>query len=156
MRKGKGIEAEVVRDLKNFLAARGWRAVRMETGFVPGAGSFGEKGIADWLFLRYMPGRGLTMAMWIEAKPPGHKPVCRCKPAVMVPGKRPGTEKIGKPAHECRSCGQARWKLAEEARGALVLTVSYVPAFISEYQRVFGWLPEPKPQAQQMILEEEA
>lgn len=150
MTKG-GPEAQVARELRAFLEARGWRAVRMESGFVPGAGSFGEKGIADWLFLCYLPLRGNTLAMWIETKAPGAKQVCHCKPAVMEPGKRPGTMRQAKAAHECRMHGQQRWRRDEEARGALVLTVSDVPAFIAEYSRVFSWLPEPAEKGQMRL-----
>ena len=146
MTKG-GPEAQVARELRAFLEDKGWRYVRMESGYVPGAGNIGEKGIPDGLWVFYIPGkRGLAALMWIETKPTGYKPRCDCKPAMMGPGKRPGTLKQIKAARECRWHGQQRWRRDEEARGALVLTVSDVPAFIAEYSRVFSWLPVEKGQ----------
>jgi len=147
MRGHSAPEAALTAELKRFLEARGWRAVRNESGFVPGAGSIGEKGMADWQFLRYLETPGLALVLWIEAKPPGYKPRCNCKPGEV----NPKTGRRGK-GHECRSCGQKRWAETERARGALVMQVNDVDAFAEWYARTFHWLPEPEAVGQQRLF----
>lgn len=123
-----------VKPLLAFMAEQGWRAIRNESGFVPGAGSIGEKGMPDYLFLRYLK-NGVALALWVEAKPPGYKPRCNCKPA----GRNPETGRKTK-AHECRSCGQKRWMLAETERGATVMRVDNVEVFKAWYSSAYAWL----------------
>lgn len=138
-------EARVVKELITFLEARGWRTVRMESGFVPGAGSFGEKGIADYCFIRYSDSAsvpGAAIVMWIETKAPNYKPRCNC----VARHRDPETGRM-KPEKVCRSCGQKRWQAAERARGALVLQVCDVEAFKAWYAGKFDWVPVTEPQA---------
>lgn len=102
-------EAQVVSDLIKFLEKRGWRTVRHESGFVPGAGSFGEKGICDYQFIRYsdsdrLPGAALVM--WIETKAPNARQYCRCEEAYRDERGKHHRKKV------CRSCGQKRWQAA--------------------------------------------
>lgn len=130
---------ETVKPLLKFMAARGWRAIRHESGFVPGAGSYGEKGMPDYQFIRYLK-NGVACVLWIEAKPPGFRPRCNCKPAE----RNPETGRMRK-AHECRSCGQKRWAETERRRGAVVLTVEDVEVFKEWYSKAYSWLPAAPP-----------
>lgn len=137
MRGHSAPEATVAAGVKKFMLERGWRAIRHESGFVPGAGSIGEKGMPDWQYLRYLEPAGLALVVWIETKPPGYKPRCNCKPAAV---NDKGRKVKG---HECRSCGQKRWKATEEARGALVIQVDDVDQLAEWYATTFPWLPAP-------------
>jgi len=126
---------ETIKPLLEFLEDQGWRAIRHESGFVPGAGSFGEKGMPDYQFIRYLE-NGVSCTLWIEAKPPGYKPRCNCRPA----GRNPETGRKTK-AHECRDCGQKRWAKTERERGAIVLRVDDMEVFEEWYRKAFHWLP---------------
>lgn len=141
-------EADVVEDLTQFLCAeQGWRRLRNESGFIPGAGSYGEKGIPDYQFIRYLATPGNAIVMWIEAKSPTHKPRCSCR------ARHKDERGRTKPAHICRECGQKLWAEREAARGALVLKVSDVEEFKRWYKRTFDWLPAPVMGQQQKLFE---
>ena len=60
-------EKDVARAVKDFMAAKGFRCVRMQRTVIPGAFQSGEPGIPDLLFLRYRDGA----IIWIETKRPG-------------------------------------------------------------------------------------
>jgi len=62
-------EKDVARAAKDFMAAKGFRCVRMQRTVIPGAFQSGEPGIPDLLFLRYFDGA----IIWIETKAPGSK-----------------------------------------------------------------------------------
>jgi hypothetical protein len=109
------LEADVTRQVKDFMQHRGWRALRMQRTVVPGAFQTGEPGIPDFLFLRYLQTEfgGLCCACWIELK-------------------RATRGKL--------SQQQKQWRDRERARGAVVLTASDIKEFHAEYYRLFGWL----------------
>lgn len=115
-------EAHVQQTVREFLELDGWRAIRTDpvSDRTRGKG-FGEVGMPDCLFLRYLhycQGPGCSgvncipshevkaQVMWIEFKRPGQKP----KPH------------------------QTRWIEAERARNALVLVVDDIDAFIAWYK----------------------
>lgn len=132
---------QTVKPLLKFMREQGWRPIRHESGYVPGAGSFGEKGMPDYQFIRYLE-HGVACVLWIEAKAPGSRSRCNCSPAE----RNPQTGRMRK-AHECRSCGQARWAAAERARGAVVIKVEDVEQFKLWYAERYSWIPAP-PQPQ--------
>lgn len=120
-------EADVTKQVCDFLAVEGWRGVRMNvggisytpTGFPPRFVQFGEKGMSDWLFIRYemiwriakKPSHyGMANVMWLEMKAPGKKP----KPH------------------------QLAWHEAERARGALVKVVDHFETFRDWYRGTFS------------------
>ena len=105
------LERDVTRQVKDFLAWRGWRAVRMQRTVIPGAFQAGEPGMADYLFIRYLGGEpGAARVLWVEFK-----------------------RKSGKLMPQ-----QKQWAIEERARGAQVWTVSDLEQFQADYRRVFG------------------
>lgn len=146
MRGHSAPEAELAKAGDRFMAERGWRRIVHESGFVPGAGSIGEKGMPDRQYIRYLETPGLALLVWVEWKPPGYKPRCNCKPATV---NARGQKVKG---HECRGCGQKRWKEAEEKRGALVIQVDDLDVLADWYARMFHWLPEPEAVGQRRLF----
>lgn len=65
----KPTERDVARAVKDFMAAKGFRCVRMQRTVIPGSFQAGEPGIPDLLFLRYRDGA----IVWCETKRPGGK-----------------------------------------------------------------------------------
>jgi hypothetical protein len=116
-------EADVTKQCKDWLEARGWRGVRMNRGLMKRAGgatSFGEPGQPDWLFLLYrQSNEALACAIWIEFKRPGVDARCIC--ATKPPRKR------------CTACDQAHWKMTERARSAEVWTIHSFEEFSEHY-----------------------
>lgn len=116
-------EADVQRSVGEFLELDGWRAIRTELTVQRERGRVvGERGMPDYLFIRYSPGWKIrfevcgrifeddlgplhTEVLWIEFKAPGEKPK----------------------AH------QLEWHSAERARGATVLVVDDIDAFWQWY-----------------------
>jgi len=106
-------ERDVVKQVKDFLAWRGWRAVRMQRMILPGSFQTGEPGMADYLFLRYSPeSTGACLCLWIEFKRPGG------------------------PMRQ----GQMEWHERERIRGAAVWVVEELDDFMTLYNQHFGYL----------------
>lgn len=126
------LEADVVKQVKSFLEAHGWRSIRMQRMVMPGMFQTGEPGMADSCWIRYDPRPefpAMAMVIWLEYKGPSDKRKCRCAQIA-------GTKK------RCTVCDQAAWQKRERARGAVVWIVNDIDFFISLYKRVFGWLHE--------------
>lgn len=118
-------ERDVARAVRDFLEYRGWRALNLERGNIPGQWRT-EPGIADYLFIRYDEAElGRADVMWIEFKSPTDRRKCRCKA---------GASRRAM----CTVCSQALWRMAEEARGGRVLIVRDVDEFMSTYEEM-GW-----------------
>src|SRR3954471_23847576 len=99
-------ERDVQRQVCDFLGWRGWRRLRNQSGVATNAGGhtfrFGEKGIPDLLFLRYIPERpGVGLVLWVETK----RPKGRLSP------------------------DQIKWQDEERARGALIANAYEFEAF---------------------------
>jgi VRR-NUC domain len=110
---GQLLEKEVTQQVKDFLAYRGWRPIRMMRTAVPGSFSVGEPGMPDFLFCRYLDKpMGACLALWIEMKRPGGK----------------------------LRDGQPEWHARERARGATVWVVDDFDFFANLYEKHFGWL----------------
>lgn len=121
----KILERDVAKQVKDFLEQhRGWRAVRSQFAFVPGAFQTGQPGMPDWLFLRYGD-NGTAHVLWIEVKGPNDKRRCQC---------RPGDRKV------CKVCRQAAWAERERKLGARVWVVSDFDQFAVDYEREYGHL----------------
>lgn len=110
-------EREVSRQVSDFLEWNGWRRIRNQSGVATNAGGstfrFGEKGIPDLLFLRYVPERpGAALVLWVETK--------RAK------GKL--------------SPDQVKWQDEERLRGALIVNVYDFQTFSEWYQSTLGWI----------------
>lgn len=105
------------RQVVDFMEARGWRTFRQMSGMATNqAGAsfrFGEQGIPDRMFLRYLPRCGYSATVWVEMKRVGVKLSCHC-------------HRLAKGL--CTACGQREWKQNEIRRGALVVTVGAKPA----------------------------
>lgn len=143
-------EQKVTYAVRDFLVREGWRPIRHESGFVPGAGNFGEKGMPDWQFIRYLETPGPAVVLWVEMKAPNTKRRCNCRPAYKDEnGKRVK-------AHECRSCGQKRWQDKETGRGALVVVTDDPELFKRWYKSTFSWLPPAVLGQQQQLFNEGA
>jgi hypothetical protein len=113
---GEVRELDIERTCTDFLALDGWRCVKTDPCSDRSRGKgFGEKGMADCLYLRYEvpPGtrrRGSAEAMWIEWKGPR------------------GRVK----SH------QGAWHVAERARGALtLLAIEDFPATIDGFMEFY-------------------
>jgi hypothetical protein len=110
-------EREVSRQISDYLGWHGWRRIRNQSGVATNAGGgtfrFGEKGIPDLLFLRYIPEHpGIALVLWVETK--------RAK---------------GKLAPE-----QLKWQHDERLRGALVANAFSLETFSEWYQETLGWI----------------
>lgn len=123
MKPFKLTEAQIVRQVRDFLEYRGWRALRMQSALVgrPQGGAFrvGEKGMADYLFLLYRN--------WDVG---GQDPLSWCSALVVwIEFKRPG---------KTPTPDQTQWMVEETARGAHVLTVSNFGDFADWYQNMIA------------------
>jgi hypothetical protein len=110
----KLLEQDVARQVRDYLAFRGWRPLRMQRTVLPGSFQTGEPGQADYLFLRYLTDAkpGSTLALWVEFK---------------------------SPAGRLRK-GQPEWHTRERLRGGLVWVVDSFEDFEESYRREFSWL----------------
>lgn len=64
-------EAQLTRQVVDYMNARGWRAIRMQSGVYQGpATTFrsGEKGMPDYLFLRPVDQINGFAVLWVEFK----------------------------------------------------------------------------------------
>lgn len=109
------LEADVTRQIKDFMRFRGWRAIRFQRTIVPGQFQTGEPGIPDWLFVRYLQTEfaGLCVLCWVEMK-------------------RATRGKL--------MANQVSWRDRERRLGAIVLKANDIGEFHAEYERLFGWL----------------
>lgn len=109
-------EADVTRQVKDFLQFRGWRLIRNNVTTMQAADGawvqFGEKGMPDYLALFYLP-NGTCQHIWIELKHP-KTGITRDK--------------------------QREWQQREAQRGALVLQVRQFDEFACWYDRTLAWL----------------
>ena len=103
-------EADVQANVTAFLELDGWRAIRTDPVSDRGRGKgFGEIGMADHLFLRYL-GKPMAEVLWLEFKALG--------------------KKLKK--------HQAQWHVTEMARGAWVMTVDDFERFRKWYVNESG------------------
>lgn len=102
-------EREVTKAVKDYLTARGWRAVRFQRTVIPGSFQTGEPGIPDTLFL-YYKAPPVALALWVEFK---------------------------RATRGKRSEDQKQWHAREQQRGALVVTVNDPAEFAAWYERTF-------------------
>jgi hypothetical protein len=111
------LEKDVAKQVRDFMALRGWRRVRNQSALMQGAGGvvrIGEKGMPDLLFIHYFEkSSGVVALVWIETK----------------------RAKGGKRRDE-----QITWQDLERKHGGIVLNVNDIDAFSREYERLFGWL----------------
>lgn len=110
-------EADIEQTCTEYLQLDGWRALKTNpcSNRERGAG-FGEKGMADYLYIRYGDGssagplgplwRSAAEVLWIEYKRPG---------GLLAPH-------------------QLRWHTVERERGAPVVTISSIDQFLSWYR----------------------
>lgn len=114
-------EADVTRQVCDFMAAEGWRGFRKNVGVATNLATgrqigFNEPGMPDWEFFNYRTTtqggwiRGACFHLWIEFKALGKKPT----------------------AH------QLAWHEAERVRGALVLVVDDFERFRDWYRETFS------------------
>jgi VRR-NUC domain-containing protein len=109
-------EKHVARQASEFLQWRGWRRLRNQSGVSSNqAGTvfrYGEKGMADLLFVRYLQRQPHALVLWVETKAPKRK----------------------------LSADQVRWQENERERGAMVVTVYCYEQFAEWYENVLGWV----------------
>ena len=121
----------MTRQCCDYLAWRGWRAVRINRGVFQGpAGVFssGEPGQADYAFCRYLDESklaGASLILWIEFKSPTDRRRCSCVPAE---------------TKKCGVCQQVIWQERERKRGGLVWVVDDFVVFAEKYEQEFQWL----------------
>ncbi len=116
------LESDVVKQVKSFLEARGWRAFRTHFAFSPGVFTTCEPGCPDYLFVRYEPG-GRALLLWVEFKGPRDQRKCNCVP---------GSKKV------CKVCRQKNWQAREKQRGARVIVVDDAEWFMEQYERAYA------------------
>jgi len=109
------LEADVTKQIKDFMRWRGWRPVRFQRTIVPGQFQTGEPGVPDFQFIRYLHTGfpGLAVLCWVEMK-------------------RATRGRLQE--------HQIAWRDREHALGAIVLKASNIKDFEAEYERLFGWL----------------
>lgn len=110
-------EKDVTRQVRDFLSWNQWRPFRNQVSTVQNAAggwfSSGEKGMPDYLFVRYLPDKpALALNLWVEMKKPGED-------------LRPH---------------QIEWHRLERLRGAFILVADDYEAFRDEYYKTFSWL----------------
>ena len=66
-------ERDVTKQVIGFLQAEGWRCLRMTVSFNKRRFSTGEKGMPDWLCLKYTTIGHDCDILWVEMKKPGEK-----------------------------------------------------------------------------------
>lgn len=126
-------EADVVQQVKDYLSFRGWRPIRMGRGMIQNAygqvSSFGQPGMPDWLFLRYIEDAavpGACVALWVETKANGAKAKCRCA--------------TKKKMQRCTKCDQRAFRERERRLGAQVWTIDSIESFMAAYEATFAYL----------------
>lgn len=129
------LEAAVTKQIKDFLEAKQWRPIRMQSGkFLNPAGQMmtvGQRGMADWFFVYYLEKvrKGLSVTLWIEMKREGNKNRCDCVARAQAGKSGP-----------CTPCAQRDWRAREEGRGALFGPGDSIDTFMEFYRDVLGWL----------------
>ena len=142
----------------DFMASHDWKCLRTHFTAVIGHVSSLEPGIADYLFVRYMPSEHAPwrcILLWVEFKSPHDRRVCFCRQkAVKAAAER-------KRAQICSVCRQKNWRENERRRGAVVWLIDDFEEFAQTYWREFSWLhkdqagaPMPAPRGQMSLLEE--
>ena len=118
-------ERDVARQVRDFLEYRGWRCFRWNVGLATNQQGtvtrYGEKGMADLMFLYYdydVEHAGSALCLWIETKREG---------ADLRPE-------------------QVTWQLKESKLGALIVTVDQYEKFLTWYRTQFGWLHQERGQ----------
>lgn len=108
-------EREVTQQHKDFLRLRGWRMIRFQATIVPGKFQTTERGMPDFLAVRYVreAPKGRALLFWLELKRP--------KGGRLAPA-------------------QIEWRRKEELAGGLVVVSSDLEAFEKWYSAWFGWL----------------
>jgi len=130
-------EKEVSDAVVAFMEAHGWRAVRTQWAAIPGVFSTGEKGMPDYLFIRYMPMEAVksrSLVLWIEFKSPTDKRKCECLKLAQRAVARKRKPKL------CHVCRQREWADAERAKGGVVFDVSNIEYWERIYATYYGWL----------------
>ena len=112
--QGELLERQVTAQVRDYLKARGWRAIRNQVTVLPGAFQTGTRGMPDFTFLRYLDCKvpAAALCLWIEVKRPSGK----------------------------LSEAQVEWHSKERLLGGTVWTVDDFDWFVGEYERAFGWL----------------
>jgi hypothetical protein len=112
-------ERDVARQVRDFLEAYGWRCFRWNVGLATNQQGtvtrYGEKGMADLMFLYYdydAGHEGSALCLWVETKAEG---------------------KDLRPE-------QVTWQLKESKLGALIVTVDQFEKFRTWYRQQFEWL----------------
>lgn len=127
------LEKDVVKQVRDFLEVRGWRAFRTQFAYAPGAFATGEPGCPDYVFLRYMPVKEVparALVLWVEVKGPNDQRTCRCRAGDKKP---------------CKVCRQQHWHKRERALGAVVIVVDDIEWFAGDYDKAFGFLHRDQP-----------
>lgn len=121
-------EKQITEQVVGFMTLRGWRAVRKQvakfTNPVGGVVSIGEKGMADYQFIWYLP-NGISLVLWVEMKAPDG---------------------------QLRD-DQVKWITREMARGGVVYVADDFRVFEAWYYQVYGWLHQSQTGFGQLRLE---
>ena len=124
-------ERDVTRQVRDFLEAHGWRAVRMQVAriaTVSGGFEVGELGMPDYLFLRYeadIP--DLALESHVDFQPDSLPAVCQ---ALWVEVKALGKR---------LSPAQVAWHQAERWRGATIVVADDLDEFQRWYKSEIGY-----------------
>lgn len=123
-------ERDVQRQVRDWFEWHKWRTLRWNVGMAfdssGGKVFFGEKGMADLMFLYYLPEPpAATLTVWVETKRPG---------GVLSPA-------------------QVDWQRKEMARGGCVVTIDNFEDLRDWYSERFGWLHKPGGPGEVNLLE---
>jgi hypothetical protein len=128
------LESDITKQVKDFMLARGWRAIRNQRTVVPGQFSSCEPGTPDFTFLRYVGTRdypSLALVLWVELKRKdarGKTVTAKCRCATKTAKQR------------CTFHDQLNWRERERRGGVVWTSVDDIEWFIEQYQIHYGWL----------------
>lgn len=126
-----------VEPIVKFMRDHGWHTECLEVGVTMGGRRFGTPGRPDWIFIKPLDKNGPCVMIWCEAKAPGARMQCRCRPEEMVPNAK--GRLVKRKAHTCTMCAQAEFRRAMVAKGFVVVQFDNADAYKRWFLESFGW-----------------
>jgi hypothetical protein len=127
MRKPPALsEADLTRQVCDFMRANGWRAIRHQRTIMKGQFQTGEPGMPDYQFIYYLKRPyGMCLNLFVEFKRKSNTARCRC-------AANEGTRR------RCTFHDQINWRHRESGLGGVVWVVSDFSYFEAAYMDVFA------------------
>lgn len=123
-----------------FMRSRGWHCESLEVGTTWGGAPIGTPGRSDWMFCKSIH-PGVAALIFLEAKAPGARMRCNCRPAEFGVNTR-GKQVMKKRAHKCRMCSQSEFRAAMIAKGFVAVQFDCHRAYARWFEEKFKWTIE--------------